>query len=341
MNALRACLPILAALSGFAIARSNPTARPPSQPVLPSIEHRNTEVSVEHPGNPVDVRSPASRSPRSTPDKVEKAGSDKSREEPSVLRVLLPLLSESQLALVVKGAIQADEASWQAAFEAFLQSDDPELISFAETAMLSGRNADGADRIARAFAMESHPGRRATLALLLGRQNKGALVVDQIDHVLQELAGDHVNRVLGNLSLDSFEPESMNRLGSRLRDVALKSRDDPIRMRAINILTADKSSGGIRFLLDRVMKDTDLDCRSAALHGLAYSAPDDGVRGEMVKSLFAVLTSQEWDAESQKEAGQRLRYLTSDQHRALLTEEQHALVERIAPGKKAKNEEMD
>lgn len=341
MNALRAGLPILAAVLGFAIARSNPAARP-SSPSSPSpIERRNSEAKGEPSRRPTDFQSPAAEPTLSTHVLAGEPGSVIPREEPSVLRVLLPLLSETQLALVVKGAIQADEASWQAAFEAFLQSDDPELVSFVESAMNSSRNAEAADQIARAFAMESHPARRATLAVLLGLQTKGALVVEQIDHVLQEMTGDHVDRVMRNLSLDPFEPEPKNRLGRRLREVALKSRDDVIRARSIRILSADKSSGGTRFLLDRVMKDTDPDCRNAAFDGLAYFAPDDGVRREMVQALLGVMTSQEWDAESQAEAAQRLRYLAADQHRGLLSEEQHALIEKISPQERENQKDPD
>ena len=247
-----------------------------------------------------------------------------------VVREFLPLLSEEQLTRVVRSAAEWNVEGWNVVLDEVLESEDPELFALAQPVLVRISDPAAMERLAKVFAVESHPGRRGLFAYALGDLDRSVAISDQVSTILEGTDEVALERVLENLDLDYQPEECRPAMAMRLRRVALGAESLSTRSKAIDILSDDDSPEGIRFLLDRIIYEPFVELQKTALNSLRYGYSSDRIRDEVVTAVYSIMLSPNRDADLRRQAARHLKGMMDREKDLGFSDDEKAMILEMA-----------
>jgi hypothetical protein len=247
--------------------------------------------------------------------------------------LLLPRLSEDKKHAALWSAVVGNAEAQRQLLSLLLSTEDRELLEAGQDLLISMRDPELVKQLVSAFAEEKDPDRKAMLAYALGGNFKNAEAQPSVEAILA--GGDSAlqERALTRLSVQEASGEIVSRMVPQLRDLVLNGATSNVRSRAAGALRGDVSEDGVRFLVDRALKDSDPAVQLRALQALPGTWRSPAPLPELhVETYWTLVNDEGRSVDVRRYAANRLLYGGVGRFQKF-TEEQTALLKSLTEKK--------
>jgi len=241
------------------------------------------------------------QTPTSSP--VFRAGAiarpDASRLSPKMraLRMLLDRLSPERLQENLWFGARGDAALQRRAIGVFKETSDPNLWKSLTSLLDEIHNPDVAAEVLAMLRQERDPARRRYLAGLLAIEGQP----DEFRWAALELLADPdpevVRSALGGITMKRLkDPEERSRAAALMRSAAAPGKPQDLRLCALSSLRGTEEAQDIRFLLEILHTDRDVNILLEAMSSLPEDIPPDSKERNLVIECVRMLYTMAVDS---------------------------------------------
>lgn len=254
----------------------------------------------------------------------------------SNLEVFTPLLdaflgdlTEAQLETLLEFAIRTETSVHSKIVEEFFATEEPHAHDLIRRG-LSWADGEILGRLIERFSVEDLRSRREALAWFIGYCPNLPESQALLTSILEGTDRGLTHEVLKELEAGDVAEERAEEVARILRTLVQPGEPVDLRLAATQALDGDESPHGIRFLMDLVEMDPQIDVRISAVWSLPSYFPKSQAenRNHIMLRLFAVIEDPKTAPGLRHAAARRLNGILDDDD-TLLDKDQKGLVNRV------------